>query len=253
MINLTLIRYVLTAALRDRLLMTFILMLVVGISTSLFVSGSAVIEQDQFTLVFAGGAMRLIMVTALILFVVFHMRRSFETKDVEFLLSRPISRLEFIFAHSFAFSLLAFALGAIAGGVIISIGPHEITAGTFLWAFSVVIESIIVANIALFFSMVISSAVGAAMACFGFYVLGRMMGQLLGIIDSHITQVQSWLEVLLQIISSVMPRLDLMGQTSWLLYGPGNDVGLGYLFLQGLVFLILVILASVIDLLKREF
>lgn len=253
MFNTLLIRYVLTAALRDRLVLSFALILVVATSLSLFLGSAAVVEQGQFSLVFAGGALRIILSLALVLFVVFHMRRSFETKDVDFLLARPISRFSYIISHSAAFSLLAVLFSILSGSVLLGIGGGALTEGQMLWIVSVMAESVIMVNLALFFAMVVSSAVGAALACFGFYILGRMMGQLLGIIDANQGLWAHILQYPLQLVSALMPRLDLMGQTSWLVYGVGEGVGLTYVLAQAGVFVLLVLSASLIDLVRRQF
>jgi hypothetical protein len=61
------------------------------------------------------------------------------------------------------------------------------------------------------------------------------------------------MEYLLQVISSVMPRLDLMAQTSWLVYDGTVPEHLVPILVQGTVFLVLVVLASLIDLVRRQF
>jgi hypothetical protein len=250
-----LVKYVLTAAVRDKLVISLIIMLLVGASLSVFLGSGAITEQDRFALVFAGAGLRLIGVFGLVLFVVFMMRRSFESKDVEFLLSRPVGRVEFLLSYAGAFSLLAVGVGAAQGASLYIIGPHLFDQSDLLWVASIMAENIIMVNVALFFAMILSSAATAAMATFGFYVLSRMMGQILGIIDApqrtHINL--DFLEYIMQAISAVMPRLDLLGQTSWLLYGPGDDVGMSFVLLQGAVFTLLVLAAALIDLVRRQF
>ncbi|MCD8520186.1 MAG: hypothetical protein LRY36_01360 [Alphaproteobacteria bacterium] len=248
-----LISYVLTAALRDRLIIAFVLMLAVAASLSIFLSSAAVVEQAQFALVFAGGALRLFISLALVLFVVFHMRRSFDSKDVDFLLSRPVSRLSYILSHSVAFSLLALLFSALGCAALIGISGGAVSTGQWLWMVSVCAEAVIMVNLALFFAMVISSAVGAALACFGFYVLGRMMGQILGIIDSHDVPLAHILQYPMQLISMLMPRLDLMGQTSWLIYELDGDAGFIYVLGHAAIFVFLICCASLVDLVRRQF
>jgi hypothetical protein len=51
----------------------------------------------------------------------------------------------------------------------------------------------------------------------------------------------------------LMPRLDLMTQTSWLIYGPGDVIDYAFIVMQALVFIALVLIASIIDLVRREF
>lgn len=249
-----LVQYVLTAAVRDRLILSFVVLIALGISLSLFMGGAAIVEKRQFVLTFAGGGLRLVGIMGLVLFVVFHVRRSFEHKDVEFLLSRPIGRVQFLLSFAAAFSLLAVFMGLAVTGGVASLSSEFFSRGQMLWGTSMIMEFVIMVNVALFFSMWISSAAIAAMVTFGFYVLARMMGQILGILD-HGTAGVTWeaLDVVMQAISVVTPRLDLMGQTSWLLYGVGDGNDFAFVIMQGTVFTILVLSAALIDLVRRQF
>lgn len=254
-ISLPLVRYVLMAALRDRLILSLILVTMVGASLSIFLGSAALMEYEQFGMVFAAGGLRFAGVAGLVLFVVFHMRRSFDSKDVEFLLSRPISRSAFIFSHGFAFSILAVVVAVAISFAVIAVNPGGIGAGHFLWAFSFVIELIIMANAALFFSMVVTSAAGSTLAVFGLYVLGRLMGQLLGITAAALGGLAiPFLQSLMNVIAMVVPRLDLMGQTSWLIYpDSAGDVGFCFVLVQGVAYTALLITAALVDLRRRQF
>ncbi len=255
MLSWPLVGYVLKAALRDRLLLSLLLVAAVGASLAVFLGSSAVIESDQFAIVFAAGGLRLAGVGGLVLFVVFHIRRAFESRDVDFLLSRPISRTSFLLSHAFSFSVLSFVAAFFVAFAVFALAPHMISAGYWLWAFSLVVEFIIIVNAALFFSMVLSSAVTSALAVFAFYVLARLIGQILGIIDSGMLTTSGFdlLEVVMQLVSLVIPRLDMMSQTSWLVYGPGQDVGFLFVLLQGMAYAPLLILAALVDLVRRQF
>lgn len=249
-----LIKYVLTAARRDRLIAAMLILMLLAAALSVFMGSAAVIEKDRFVLVFTGGSLRLTGILGLVLFVIFMIRRSFESKDVEFLLSRPITRIQFLLSYSAAFSLLAVGMGVAQGLCVYMLGHHLFGPGHWLWVASIIIENIIMVNVAMFFAMVLSSAAGAAMVTFAFYILGRMMGQILGIIDtgSRLYKLEI-LEYIMQGISAVMPRIDLMGQTSWLVYGPDSQVSFGYIAVQGMVFTALILLAALIDLVSRKF
>ena len=140
--------------------------------------GVAVIEQDQFSIIFAASGIRLAVILGLTLFVTFYIRRSFDAKDVEFLLSRPISRLQYLASHAVAFIILALAMGLAQGVCIYILSNHLISDGHWLWLLSIMAENIIMVGVALFFSMILASAATASMACLGFYALARMMGQI---------------------------------------------------------------------------
>ncbi len=247
-----LVRYVLTAALRDRLVMTMAIMVVLGASVSIFLGSASIIEKQQFSVVFAAAGLRFAGVLGLVLFTVFFIRRSFEARDVEFILSRPVSRIEFILSYAAGLSLLALGLGAAQALCLYLIAPHMFGPGHAWWMLSIAAENVIMVNTALFFSMILTSAATAAMATAGFYILARLMGQLLGIVDAYGQSgfIYDVMEYLMQAISAVMPRLDLMAQPSWLIYG---YEGGGFVLVQGAVFAVLVTTAALIDLVRRQF
>lgn len=253
--SVILIQYILKAAIRDRLLLGLALLLILSVCVSLFMGSAAVNEQDQFAAVFAAGSIRLLNAIGLTLFIVFFIRRCFEMRDIEFMLSRPIGRLKLVLSYSAGFSVIAALLGLISGLCVIALSPHLFSEGHILWTLSLVLENIILVNVALFFSMILSSAASCAFACLGYYVLARMSAELLGVVESgkHIFNSEA-LEWGLQAISALMlPRLDLLTQTSWLIYGPDEGVSLVFVLSQGAIYTALALSAALIDMRYRQF
>jgi len=77
-------------------------------------------------------------VVGIVLFCCFYMRRSFETKEVEFLLSRPLSRMTFLFSHAAAYIVLSLAVAAVVTlAVFTSLG----TWNDFMWPLIVLNDS----------------------------------------------------------------------------------------------------------------
>ncbi len=253
---LTLVSYVLHAAVRDRILIALMLSMLVGTSLAIFLGSAAIIEKGQFACTFAAAGLRMAGVVGLVLFVVFHVRRSFETRDIEFLLSRPVTRTQLLLSCAAAFSLLALFTGLIEAACLAVLVPGPLDPGGLLWVASIIVENVIMVNVALFFALFLSSAAVGAITCFGFYLLARLMGQLLGIVDTGAEAglpAAEFLAHIVEIISAVTPRLDLMGQTTWLVYGPDAAVGYGFLASQGIVFTLLILAAARIDLARRIF
>lgn len=272
MISRPLVKYILTAAMRDKLMVTLALMIIMGAAVAVFMGSSAVTEGNRFALVFGSGGLRFLGVIGLVLFCCFYIRRAFENKEVEFLLSRPISRLSFLCSHALAFSVLAFLIAA-AITVVMAVMGRPDKAGLLVWGASLVVEFSVMAVVSLFFSMVLSSAAGSALATLGLYALARMVGTLLGILD-HAPE--NWffaiIDSLMKLISVVTPRLDMIGQTSWLVYGV-RDVGVkflpdasayahwmmvhvglaGFIAIQGIFFAALLLAASAHDFMRRQF
>lgn len=250
-----LVLYVLKAAVRDRLVVALFLAMAVAVSLSLFMGSAAVSEKGNFAIVFAGAGLRMAGVFGLVLFVVFFIRRSFDARDVEFLLSRPITRAQFIVSYATGFSVMALALGLVQALCIYVPSPQTFGYGHLFWALTLMLENVIMVNVALFFAMMLPSAATAAMATAGFYVLTRMMGQILGIVDAHIASgaMMDGLEQAMQLISMALPRLDLMAQTSWLIYGPAAGQDFSAIMIHGAVFTVMIVMAAFLDLTRRQF
>jgi len=257
MISRPLVRYILTAALRDRLVLSLFLLMAVGTSIAVFLGSAAIIETDYFAVVFAGGGLRVAGAAGLILFIVFYLRRSFDGKDVDFLLARPLSRSCFLLSHAVAFMILALFV-AVAVFVTVCLLPSStLGPGYGLWGASLLAEYIILANATLFFAMVLPNAAVCSLVIFAFYVLARIIGQILGIIKAGLVNATGFdlLGGIMHAISMVIPRLDLMAQTSWLVYGPDQAAAIGYEFilLQAFLFSALAIAAAFVDLVRRQF
>jgi len=272
MISRHLIKYVLVAAMRDKLMMTLMLMTLLGAAIAVFMGSATVTEENSFSIVFGAGGLRILGVIGLVLFCTFYVRRSFENKEVEFLLSRPISRISFLLSHAAAFAILALFVASLMTFVVFVIGHSNLT-GLLVWGMSISSEYIIMTVASLFFSMVLTSAAGSALATLGFYALCRMMGTVLGIVATSPQAMVAIMGSFMKIISIIIPRFDLMGQTSWLVYGVKGSAGItflsntsdyvvgfvqnvglsGFILIQSILFVGLLLAAAAYDFYRREF
>jgi hypothetical protein len=252
--TLLLTQYILSAAKKDRLILSFLIAIIVGVSLSAFLGSVAVTEKDQFFIVFAASILRTGAVITLFLFVTYFVRRSFELREIEFLLTKPISIFQMILAHLLAFSFLAFCFSLIAFFVLLLISNGVNLSGLLLWSFSLLSELIIISHVALFFSMILKSVITASLATISFYLLSRMIGGILAAIKTDAaTGMSLVLEKIMLIISMVTPRLDLMGQGDWLIYKDVNTMFIWFIPLQMIVFCSLVFFATMSDLHKKQF
>ena len=99
----TLVAYIMATALRDRLFLAFLVLTALAAGIGMFIGGAAIVEKRELSVAYVATATRLIMVIGLVLFVCFYLRRSFESREVELMLSRPISRTAFVLAHVISF------------------------------------------------------------------------------------------------------------------------------------------------------
>lgn len=251
---LPLYRYILLAGLRDRVLWTVLGLLSVVGALSLFFGGAALTEQDEFARVSMAFGFRLAGVVLLSVFVVNFIRRSFEARDVEYLLSRPVGRISFVLIQSLGFSTVGVGIAFLLGGAVVASAYNILHEGVFLWWVSLAVEFVIMANVALFFALVMTSSTACIMIVLAFYLLARLMGEILGIVDApgHGVAIDLMSKVM-DFVSVFIPRLDLMGQTKWILYGLPDDISFPFVVIQGLVFSALVVGAGVVDLYRRQF
>lgn len=249
-----LFRYILMAAGRDRFFLSLIGILVVVIALSVFFASSAITEQDQFARSFAAFGFRLFGVVTLVFFVVGYIRRCFENRDIDYLLSRPMSRISFILTHAAAFSVLALIAAVILGGTTVGLQVGAPMSGAFLWWVSVAAEFVIMANVAMFFAFVMTSSTACMLIVFSFYLLARLIGEILGILQKGAGDgLFGLLSKIMEMISIFIPRLDLMGQAKWILYGIAPEISLPFILAQTGIFTAMVIGATCLDMHRRQF
>ena len=250
----TLARYVLATALRDRLFLALIVLVVLAAVLSVFIGGAAVVEKRELSVVYVASATRLILVAGLVLFVCFQVRRAFDSREIEVMVARPISRPNFVLAYAASLFVLSLAAAAIAVAVVGAVARPE-AAPLAQWALSLLVECSLMVLIALFFALTLSSAVASVLACFGFYVLARMVGLLTGIAADvgEGSLVERIVAGAMEVISVVIPRLDLFGQSAWLVHGLEGEIGASVILAQGLVYAPLIILATIFDMQRRYF
>lgn len=253
---LTTVRYILLTALRDWLFIGLFIAIFIAFAVSAFLGSTALIEEGQMTASYASGSTRVILLIGLIVFVCFHVRRAFENREIEVIISRPISRPVFVFAYwlGFAFvSLLLIVSLMFAMAIFLNVN----ISGLMYWGLSLMLEAFLVIAFALFASLILRSAVTSVLLCFCFYFISRMMGFFLFILEKpylfkgfdfgFITA------KILYVISVILPRLDLYGKSEWLLYGVAGDTNF-YIFVpQSLIYVPFLLTMAVFDFKRKQF
>ncbi len=248
-----LLGYLLRVALGERLLAILLATLAASAALAVFLGSTALVEQREFAAVLAANAARLVVVLALVLFTCCHVRRAFEAGAVDLLLSRPISRRDFVLAHVLMLILGAGLMAVLAGLAVGAIARAGWAAAAW-WTLSLFVEGAIVAVAALFFALALASAVTSALACLGLYALGRMIGLLGGIAaaDDRTGPIAWTLDHLVALLALILPRLDLLSRSAWLVHGIGDPVQLGPALLQGGLYVVLLGAAASFDFGRRQ-
>ena len=253
---LTQIRYILLTALRDFLFLGLMVAVIFAVVISATLGGTAMVEKEAMMVVFSGASARLILMFGITVFVAFHVRQAFDQKEIDVLLSRPLSRFHIMLAYWLGFSFVSFLL-VLATVVVLSFLPIGNLEGFAYWGISLLLESWLMVAIALFASFTLSSAVTSVLASMGIYIAGRMMAFFVATSDSHLVFHEAWVNDLLGFIidatSNIIPRLDLFTQSEWLIYGVTRMQDTSFGLAQVLIYIPLLIAAATIDFKRKEF
>jgi ABC-type transport system involved in multi-copper enzyme maturation permease subunit len=250
------IRYVLLTATRDRLFLG----LLIGIAAAAYISSvlgsTAMLEPEQMTLTFTAASARVIIMIGVIVFIGFHMRNAFDAREIDVLLSRPISRTSLVLSYWIGFSAVASCLVVPTIVLVALLGTLNQT-GFLLWSASLLLESWLVVSVALFAALTIKSGVGTVLASLAIYTLSRMMGFFLATTSSggvfRQQEIDMSARVLMDSISFIVPRLDFFAKSNWLIYGARSYEDAYLVAIQAGVFIPLLIAASVIDFKRKQF
>ncbi len=252
--GVSLLRYILITALRDRLFLALPVMLAAGAALVIFLSGSAIIEQREMAAALFGAGSRVLIITGLVLFVSFHISRAMAGGEIALILSRPISRGAFVLLYS-ASQVIAGFICVAASIILVWLCARPPLDGLLVWGLGLALETMLMILTAVFFGLILNSAVASALACLGFYVLARMSG-LLGALAGKAGETGG-LDLLLgygfKFISLIIPRLDFFTRSEWLVYGwTGDEPGIVWAVLQSLAFAPLILAAAMIDFSRKR-
>ena len=250
------IRYVLLTATRDRLFMGLLAGVLAAAYISSVLGSTAMLEPEQMTLSFTAASARVILMVGIIVFIGFHMRNAFDTKEVDVLLSRPISRTSLVISYWLGFAVVATLL-VIPTIVLVGLLGVVSTSGYILWGLSLLLESWLVVSIGLFAALTLRSGVGSVLASLAIYALSRMMGFFMVTTKSGMLFEQQEINTgatwVMKIISIIVPRQDFFAKSHWLIYGPKSYDDLWLFLLQAAVFIPLLVAAAVIDFKRKQF
>ncbi len=251
----SILKYILLSGLRDRLFIGIFITLISSFSLAIFLGQTALVEASQTTAAYIAGSSRMILAIGLILFVCLSVNRAFENKEVEFIISKPISREQFILAYLFGFLLTALII-LIPLIAIITLLAQINKIGILIWSLSLFAELTILISFSLLTSLILKNSFSAILASFSFYIISRMMGVFVLAINlpQDLAQAKNHaLQVMLKIISVVFPRLDLFTQSEWLVYGISDFANVKIIATQSLIYIPLMIFMAFHDFKKKQF
>jgi hypothetical protein len=128
-------------------------------------------------------------------------------------------------------------------------------AQTALWIISLLCELWIVAGFSLLCVLTFKQVMTALSAAMAFYLLARSVSALQAIgSNAHADHSlsQQVIDVVINVIASLMPHLDQFTKTEWLVYQTGSWHAMGMILLQSALFLAVLSGASLFDLYRKN-
>jgi ABC-type transport system involved in multi-copper enzyme maturation permease subunit len=251
----SILKYTLLIGLRDRLYIGLFISLIITFALAIFLGQTALNEEMQMTCAYIAGSSRIILSVGLILFVCLNLGRAFENREIEFIISKPISREKFVIAYLLSFLLVSLLI-VIPLNFAIMLLTQANKIGLLVWSLTIFLELVIVISFSLLASLILKSPLSAILSSFGFYIICRLMGvfvMAIKIPESLAAFKSNILSMILKFLSVLFPRLDLFAQSKWLNYGIDNFDFLKIILIQSSIYIPLLIFMAFHDFKKKQF
>jgi ABC-type transport system involved in multi-copper enzyme maturation permease subunit len=250
----TIARYTLLEALRTRLPLLVLIILLALLAASFFIDTIAVTEGRRFQTGFYAAGMRLACVFITAIYVPVSVMREFNDKGLEVLLALDLPRSHYVLGKLAGFLAIAATIAIVAAL------PLAWLAGApaaLSWAASLAFELAIVVALALFCIVTFNQLTPAASFVFAFYLLARSLTaiRLMGAhplagADSLSHQV---VQFVVEALALVMPALDAWTRTAWLVNEPAAWSAILQLAGLSVLYVTLLATATMFDFYRKNF
>jgi ABC-type transport system involved in multi-copper enzyme maturation permease subunit len=237
---------------RSRLAWLIGAVLLISLAMAGFLQQVAVIEAREIQVAIIAALLRACAVFFLVLFVVMSVVREANDKFFELVLSQAAPRASY---------LLGKFLGAAAAAALIAlvmslpIALFAPLARVPAWTLSLFGELLIMAAVSLFCVLTFTHVLTALSAAAGFYLLARSIAalQIIAATSEHTAalapRIADWL---IHGVALLMPRLDRMTQTGWLIDAPPDAGTLVSILAQTVIYVSLILSAALFDLYRQD-
>jgi ABC-type Na+ efflux pump permease subunit len=247
-----LVRITLLEAVGNRLLWLSVAVIVAAFGLAQFLNQVAITETREIQIALLAAPLRVAAVFILAVFVITSMVRESSDKVTELLLSLPAPRSHYFFGKFAGYAAVAAILALLCA---LPLVPFAKPLGLALWTASLVCELLIVAAMSLFCVLSLAQVVPTFAAVAGFYLLSRSMTAMQTIASAPLVEptfTDRMVSGIVDLIALVLPSLDTMTQTGWLLGGAFGNAFVAVLG-QTAIYLILICSAGLFDLYRKNF
>jgi hypothetical protein len=227
-------------------------LLLLSLAAAGFLGQVAIIEAAEIRVTVVAALLRAAAVFLTAAFVVMSMVRESNDKVLELMLAQPWPRAAYLFGKLVGFSAAAVLLAALLTLPLALIAP---AARVLAWGLSLGCELIILTAMSLFCVITLTHIVPALAAVLGFYVLARSIAAL-QLIASAAEASTVWTDRaanwIVHAIALVLPRLDEMTQSAWLVGAPPTTGTLTSVVAQTGLYTLLLVAAAQFDLHRQN-
>lgn len=248
----TLARTVLLEARRGGLPWVALGVLAFALALAAFLSQVALTEGRELQASFAAALLRACAVFLLAAHVAASTLREANDKGLELMLSLPVARPVHYLGRLAGFAACGGALALLFSLPLLAWAPASAVGA---WALSLALECVLVAAAALFFSMTLANLVAAMAATAGLYLLARAAAAIQAMAASPLAEPAVGARAaraLVDGIALLLPRLDAVTRTEWLLYGAPAPAGYAAALGALLVYAALLVAAGLFDFQRRS-
>jgi len=239
---------------RDRLITGLIVSVIFVSFIAAFLGSTAMTEPNEMRIIYAAASARFVSMIGIMVFISFHMKKLFENKEIDVMLSRIPSRTSIVISFVTSFILVGDAI-SFATTLIMGFVYMQNLVNILYWGMTLALESIIVVAFTTFFSIVMRSPSLGMLMTFATYFIGRVIGNFVAYIDLsrvHASFVYA-AEVFIKIISVIMPRLDLFGKTEIIVYGAYDLKSSGIMLFQAILYSVFITFLGILEMQRKEF
>ncbi len=249
----SLAKAVLLEAVRNRLLWLAAVAITAAFGLAQFLNQVAITESREIQAALLAALLRVAVVSIVVTFVITSMVRESSDKVTELLLSLPAPRATYFFGKFAGYAAVALILALLCA---LPLALFTDPGGLAIWVVSLVCELLIVTAMSLFCVLTLTQVVPAFAAVAGFYLLSRSMGAMQIIAGTALqepTLTDRVVNAIVELIALLLPALDRMTQTTWLLEPAPGASTLGAIVGQTAIYLVLIGAAALFDLYRKNF
>jgi ABC-type transport system involved in multi-copper enzyme maturation permease subunit len=217
---LTLARFVLLEARRSGLAWLAAASVLAALGLAGFLSQVALTETLALQTAVVAALLRACAVFLIASQVITSTQRERDDKGLELMLSLPLSRSAYYLGRLMGFAVCGAIVSVCFALPLLLWSPPQTV---LLWAVSLSVETALMAAAALFFSVALAQLLPAAAATAGLYLLARAIGAIQAIASGPLAQLSLPQEIArwsVDAVALLLPRLDAVTRTAWLIYGP---------------------------------